>query len=525
MQKRFERLFQLPNNQYTEGSPVILVAGALLKDTATENIISQLKFQSVSKKKIVALKLSLAAYDVSGIELQGVSNYQYLELNIDNGQQFGGNKAIVLPSSIARSFSVTSVVVVFQDGTTWESSTLFAALSNAKSLKSVLNEQELEKQYRISTNDNAKYEPLKEKGLWHCACGTWNGGDICTACQIYKDKVFSAFNISSLQAAAEKRIAEEKTKIAMEQEQRRVAIAKELARKEERNKKYKYYIKRIAIIGSALVIALITIGIIAHIIIKSYSTDSGSSNEQPELTPYEQALAYVEEEKYEEAYEILWDIKKRNKKEEELFSRFSFVKTKFEVVDGRSETYIYDKEGILILKETKENDGEERTWECTYDKKGRLILEEAQLSDGSKNSYSYTYDKNGFLLTEFYEFNDGSWMKHEYTNDANGNPIKMRRTTSFDYWLNESYTYNEHGDYLITTSSDPYSSRVYRYTYTYDENGNILTENRSSNSGDWIEDIYTYDKYGNNIAKDSTSSDGEQTHIKYEYELRYCPEA
>lgn len=117
MTNRFERLYQLPENQYIKDSPIILAAGALLKDTETGSIIAQLKFQSVSVKLIKAVKVSLVAYDISGAEIQGVSDYQYLELNVINGQEFGGNKAIVLPNSVTRSLAVTSTIVVFDDGT------------------------------------------------------------------------------------------------------------------------------------------------------------------------------------------------------------------------------------------------------------------------------------------------------------------------------------------------------------------------------------------------------------------------
>ena len=46
MAERFEKLFELPNNLYSSGSPVIVVAGALLKDTETGRIIVQLKYHS-----------------------------------------------------------------------------------------------------------------------------------------------------------------------------------------------------------------------------------------------------------------------------------------------------------------------------------------------------------------------------------------------------------------------------------------------------------------------------------------------
>lgn len=182
MTNRFERLYQLPENQYIKDSPIILAAGALLKDTETGSIIAQLKFQSVSVKLIKAVKVSLVAYDISGAEIQGVSDYQYLELNVINWQEFGGNKAIVLPNSVTRSLAVTSTIVVFDDGTMWENSAQFSMLPTALPLS--FEDVELEKQYRIATNNHAKYRPCKDKGLWQCSCGKWNSGEACTHCRL-----------------------------------------------------------------------------------------------------------------------------------------------------------------------------------------------------------------------------------------------------------------------------------------------------------------------------------------------------
>lgn len=97
MSERFIRLYELQNNLYSTGSPVIVSAGALLKDTQTNNIIVQLKFHSVCVTPIKALQAGIAAFDIAGKEIEGVDEYQYLDLNIQNGYEFGSNKAIVMP--------------------------------------------------------------------------------------------------------------------------------------------------------------------------------------------------------------------------------------------------------------------------------------------------------------------------------------------------------------------------------------------------------------------------------------------
>lgn len=50
MAERFIRLFELPNDLYSINSPIIIRQAVLLNDTKSENIIAQIKFQSVSNK-------------------------------------------------------------------------------------------------------------------------------------------------------------------------------------------------------------------------------------------------------------------------------------------------------------------------------------------------------------------------------------------------------------------------------------------------------------------------------------------
>ena len=68
MAERFERLYKSPDNLYISGSPVIISAGSLLKDSQTGSIIVQLKFHSVSENAIKAVKVSLSAFDVLDLD-------------------------------------------------------------------------------------------------------------------------------------------------------------------------------------------------------------------------------------------------------------------------------------------------------------------------------------------------------------------------------------------------------------------------------------------------------------------------
>ena len=72
MNERFIRLYSLPENLYSEGAPVIISAGILLKDNQTGKLLAQVKFKSISQKRIKAVRIRIRAFDVTGNELEGV---------------------------------------------------------------------------------------------------------------------------------------------------------------------------------------------------------------------------------------------------------------------------------------------------------------------------------------------------------------------------------------------------------------------------------------------------------------------
>lgn len=274
MANRFERLFQLPQNQYIEGSPVILAAGVLSKDNETGSIIAQLKFQSVSEKRIKAVKVSLAAYDVSKADVQGVNDYQYLELDVANGQEFGANRAIVMPNPVSRSFAVSAITVVFIDGTMWENTVPFATLPTVKPLS--FGNAEMEKQYRIATNNSAQYVPSEDKGLWQCACGVWNKSSSCTHCRISQNKVFSAFNISLLTEQMNARLA-------AEAEQRRINAEKEAEKKAQQEVSKKAAVKKFKLITAIVVPVVVGILLFTQWILPNFIQPAVAYNNAEEM--------------------------------------------------------------------------------------------------------------------------------------------------------------------------------------------------------------------------------------------------
>lgn len=200
MAERFTRLFQLGNDLYSEGSPVIICAGALLNDTVTGAVIAQIKYQNISEKKIVAAKVQLCAYDAMRAALDERIEYSYHNLDVSSGAYWGGDKAIIMPDRASNSFEIIGFSVAFDDGTCWKSECVdtFISIPASPLLVDELHDMALVEQYCIETTPKAKFVPMEYGSLWRCACGCINQGAVCTGCNTDKIVAFEKLNIPLL---------------------------------------------------------------------------------------------------------------------------------------------------------------------------------------------------------------------------------------------------------------------------------------------------------------------------------------
>ena len=96
MSERYSRIFSLSENLYTKGSPVIIKAGALLKDNEYGNILAQVKYRNLENKSIKLLKVKIKALDSMGREIGGETEFSYLDLSAKRDEDFGAKTAIPL---------------------------------------------------------------------------------------------------------------------------------------------------------------------------------------------------------------------------------------------------------------------------------------------------------------------------------------------------------------------------------------------------------------------------------------------
>lgn len=226
MENRFENIYELEHNLYSYGCPIIIDTGILLKDRHSGSLIIQMKLHSISIKLIKAVKFKIDTFDATG-KFVGCIEYQFADLNVSEGMYFGSDKAILVQNPFTRLFKIKDMIVVSDDGLIWsmENKEPLESLYIPTTLEIYFANTELVKQYRIFTNQNARYVPINDcKGIWCCSCGTWNSGGACTNCGLTKEQALSYLNIGLLQEAIQERLIKEReietTKLREKEEKR-----------------------------------------------------------------------------------------------------------------------------------------------------------------------------------------------------------------------------------------------------------------------------------------------------------------
>ena len=165
MSERYSRLFSLPTNLYTEGSPILIAAGALLKDNHTNKVLVQLKFRNISQKAIKSVKVKVNAYDTAKGQLDGIDTFSYLDLSVAANEEFGQSTPIHLPDATTRSFNVEILSVVYSDSEVFSPNTVSVAEAAPQNIIEGVQRVEAEKQAAKEAikAEKAKQELIKSK--------------------------------------------------------------------------------------------------------------------------------------------------------------------------------------------------------------------------------------------------------------------------------------------------------------------------------------------------------------------------
>ena len=259
MSERYARLFSLPENLYQPGSPVMILAGALLKDNQTGGILALMKFKNVGTKPIRGLKVRFFPQDLTGIDLDQPLEHQYLDLNAARDGEFGQKEPVAFPNAITRAFRVEVFQVVFADGTLWnQEQNQWTPMSPLQALETALGDKELCKEYQILYGANCRIMPQEDKGLWRCTCGAWNmeSEANCHACGKNLDQL-KALDLEQLKASRDARLAREQQAMAAQQAAASQAAASAPAQAPSKGNRPQWLIPGIA----ALLVVLVGVGV------------------------------------------------------------------------------------------------------------------------------------------------------------------------------------------------------------------------------------------------------------------------
>lgn len=223
--ERYKRLYSMANSIYQENSPIVIVASALLLDTKENNVIAQIKFENIGTKEIIGLKISLDCLDIGEKHLEGIQEFQYLDLSVPRGTEFGSKTPIVLPQNTTRSFSVSKCVVYFKDKSNWQSTDKWEKLEPAKKLT---GSTELLKQYKLEFGKDADYVFEQFTDIWYCVCGSINKNveDRCWNCHVKYTDLLNK-DISYIESQKKIRLKHEKEVLEIKKREEQVEKARQ----------------------------------------------------------------------------------------------------------------------------------------------------------------------------------------------------------------------------------------------------------------------------------------------------------
>lgn len=263
MSERYLKLFSLEENLYIPGSPVLIAAGALLKDTQTGKILGQLKLQSISDQPIKAATVELIPLDTVGNPLGEPVSYQYLDLEITRDAYWGSQDPIRFSDPSTRAYTASVKEVIFSDNSIWTAqNSAWKALPAKTTLETQVDDFELATQYRMHFGMDCQYGYQTVEDLWYCPCGAVNhqGERACHSCQKDSNEL-AGVDWDLLRKEAAERVAQKRAEEEALAAERERKLAEKKARQEEYKERIQGFLRnrrfrRTAVIALILVAAI-----------------------------------------------------------------------------------------------------------------------------------------------------------------------------------------------------------------------------------------------------------------------------
>ena len=515
MAERYNRLFSLPQDLYTPGAPLLIAAGALLKDSQTGSVLAQLKLRSLSDISISAVQLQVIGYDMAKAEVCR-EEHQYLDLNVRRDEMFGAKEAIPLPVRSVRSFSVQVLAVFFSDGSRYTGTdAVWIPLPGQEDLNVRLYDAELIRQYRLETSEKSRYVPMAWKDLWLCACGEPNhGGEPCFRCGLTLEQAQELLDLDLLRAKKTERLETE---------------ALQRAEEERKKNSRSYRLRRLALIlVPLLLVAAIALGVWtwSHRRVEAYNAAAALY----ESGDYAGAAAA-----FEKLGKYLDSAERAAKARADSAELSSYTRAGKLLENGR-----YDDAAELYETLGSYRDSVERISECSYRKALELLeageYQQAQELFAGLGDYKDSAERAGHfferLLSETLSLSEdlGGPLTTLCSYDEQGQLVS--RTELYSEYGKEDrvcvYSYAEDGSYSITEGQvekryDAYGNYLgqgeraaYVYDYGFYDDGSIRYAVANDPETEDYRSSIAYDNFGNPTA--INGEDGSTINFKNEYQ-------
>lgn len=467
MSERYSKLFTLPENLYTTGAPVVIAAGALLKDNQSGNVLAQLKLQNINSRRIKAATVQIFPMDTAGDAIDETTTYQYLDLSAGRDEFFGQKTAIPLPNAATRSFSVIVTEIIFSNNAKWIAEE--AKWRPVKKPTSIgWGDPELVKQFHRDYGNRSENQLLEDDDLWICVCGSINrsGENCCHRCGQTLDHLRD-FNIDDLRRRKDERLIVE-----------RAAAEKKRLEEEKAKRRNIRTAKKVAAILAVVAVLCVA---------ARFATGAIKKN-----NAYNEAALLMEQGKYEEAIQAFSALDGYKDSAEQIQS------AKNSIADMERATE-YDR--AIQLLESGESENENEAYYLLmelgdYQDAKNLLTHFTYVCIASDNT-RYEYDSSGNLVekdygssSHLYEYENGhvvwegqskgDWSAKTYTYYPNG--ILKSKSGAVTYTqsgvvTNETVYYNERGwpeAVIYTKDDEPDVHKTWNFTYTF--SGDLITE-------------------------------------------------
>ncbi len=237
------------------------------------------------------------------------------------------------------------------------------------------------------------------------------------------------------------------------------------------------------------------------------------------IDTYNQALTLIEEEKYKEAYTLLYSIKNYTPAKETI-NKFKVVAL---TINGQASESVYDDRGNLI--NSKYNTIENVYY---YDNLDRCIKHIGYQYGKLQYEYIYTYDSVSGLQSKM----ETDLSVIEFFYDQKGRKTKevsTQKDTGDTHTI--EWVYNKYGDsieYVSSSTDYPESDFKISSDFTYDSQGHKLTESYVTvriHSNEIIREghiEYTYDKKGQLLTETGTVTEYDNgiANVEASYNIR-----